>query len=276
MHPVHTLQHYFLKIHSDIFSATPRFSAWSLSFRFSLQDIVRIYHISHACYMPHPSHSPWFDQSNYIWWSVQVLKLLIMQSSSASHHFLPPMSKYFPQHPVLTHPRSMIFRYLGIKLHEDYTDTGITGFETWDRFLWFAWFLSIVQSRPFPFCTECVLIFDPFHSEFYLAKVIYSLCGSRDSSVVYGLDDRAFESHQGLGIFLFHHHVRTDSGAHPASYPMGIRGSFPGIKRARREADHSPLSRAEFKECVELYLHFPTSRRVSQLKKMSMEMKTYE
>jgi hypothetical protein len=29
-----------------------------------------------------------------------------MQSSLASCHFLPPRSKYFPQHPVLRHPQS--------------------------------------------------------------------------------------------------------------------------------------------------------------------------
>jgi hypothetical protein len=38
-------------------------------------------HFSHAGYMPHPSHPPWFDHPNNIWWSVQVIKLLIMQSS---------------------------------------------------------------------------------------------------------------------------------------------------------------------------------------------------
>jgi hypothetical protein len=34
------------------------------------------------------------------------------------------------------------------------------------------------------------------------------------------------------GNFSLHHHVRNGSGAHPASYPMGIRGSFPGGKEA--------------------------------------------
>jgi hypothetical protein len=33
---------------------------------------------------------------------------------------------------------------------------------------------------------------------------------------------------------------------------VGTRGSFPGL-----EADHSPPSNAEVKECVELYLHSP-------------------
>jgi len=28
--------------------------------------------------------------------------------------------------------------------------------------------------------------------------------------------------------FSLHHRVQTDSEAHPASYPMGTRGSFPG------------------------------------------------
>jgi hypothetical protein len=35
---------------------------------------------------------------------------------------------------------------------------------------------------------------------------------------------------------------------HPASYPMGTRGSFPGVKQPGREADHSPPSSAEVKE----------------------------
>jgi len=36
-----------------------------------------------------------------------------------------------------------------------------------------------------------------------------------------------FDSQQGL-----HHHVQTSSGAHPVSYPMGIRDSFHGDKAA--------------------------------------------
>jgi hypothetical protein len=44
--------------------------------------------------IPHPSHSPWFDHPNNIWWSIQVMKLLIMQSPPASSHFLPLRPKY--------------------------------------------------------------------------------------------------------------------------------------------------------------------------------------
>jgi hypothetical protein len=42
--------------------------------------------------------------------------------------------------------------------------------------------------------------------------------------------------------------VQTGSGANPTSYPMGTRGSFPGVKaRPERDADHSPPSSAEAK-----------------------------
>jgi hypothetical protein len=49
----------------------------------------------------------------------------------------------------------------------------------------------------------------------------------------YELDDRGFESRQGAGIFSLHHRVQTGSGAYPASYPMGTRSSFSGVKAAR-------------------------------------------
>jgi hypothetical protein len=68
----------------------------------------------------------------------------------------------------------------------------------------------------------------------------------------YGLDDRDSRVRfpAGAGNFSLHHRLQNGSGAHPASYPMGTRGSFPV-----READHSPPSSAEVKECVKLYLH---------------------
>jgi len=37
---------------------------------------------------------------------LQVMKLLIMQSPPAYHHFLPLRSRYSPQHAVLKHPQS--------------------------------------------------------------------------------------------------------------------------------------------------------------------------
>jgi hypothetical protein len=45
-------------------------------------------HLPSSCHMSRPSHLPWFDCPNNIWWSVHVMKLLITQSSPVSHHFL--------------------------------------------------------------------------------------------------------------------------------------------------------------------------------------------
>jgi hypothetical protein len=55
---------------------------------------------------------------------------------------------------------------------------------------------------------------------------------SRDSSVGivlgYWLDDRGCRVRfpAETGNFSLHHRVQNGSGAHPASYPMGTRGSF--------------------------------------------------
>jgi hypothetical protein len=61
---------------------------------------------------------------------------------------------------------------------------------------------------------------------------------SRDSSVGialgYGLDDQGsrvrFPAED--GNFSLHNRVQNGSGAHPASYPVGTRGPFPGGKAA--------------------------------------------
>jgi hypothetical protein len=82
---------------------------------------------------------------------------------------------------------------------------------------------------------------------------IYSFWNSRGSSgsIVsdYGLDDRAIEVRSPtMADFSSSSCVQTGSGAHPASYTMGTRGSFPGGKaQPGREADHSPPSSAEVK-----------------------------
>jgi hypothetical protein len=65
------------------------------------------------------------------------------------------------------------------------------------------------------------------------------------SSIVsdYGLDDRAIEVRSPTGAENFSSSpcVETGSGAHPASFPMGTGGPFPGGKaRPGRDADHSP------------------------------------
>jgi hypothetical protein len=74
-------------------------------------------------------------------------------------------------------------------------------------------------------------------------NVVYVKCTSdsgqsRDSSVGialgYGLDDRGSRVRfpSGAGNFSLHLRVQNGSGAHPSSYPMGTRDSFPGSKAA--------------------------------------------
>jgi hypothetical protein len=76
---------------------------------------------------------------------------------------------------------------------------------------------------------------------------------SRDSSVgialSYGLEDRGSRVRfpAGAGNFSLQHPVQNSSGARPASYLMGTRGSSPGVKRPGRETDYSPPSSAEVK-----------------------------
>jgi len=108
--PVHTLPPYFPNIHSNmIFPSMPRSSKWSLSFTFSNPSIVHISHISHARYMPRPSHPASHHDPNNTWSSAQV-----MQSSPASLPFHPYRSKcsqhtditYIPNCEILGQPLS--------------------------------------------------------------------------------------------------------------------------------------------------------------------------
>jgi hypothetical protein len=63
-------------------------------------------------------------------------------------------------------------------------------------------------------------------------------CRSLDSSfgiaTGYELDDRmiGIRFPAVAGNFSLRHRVQAGSGAHPASYPMGTGGSFPGGKTA--------------------------------------------
>jgi hypothetical protein len=66
-------------------------------------------------------------------------------------------------------------------------------------------------------------------------------------------------SRQELGIFLFTTASRMALGPTQLLFQWVPVALSLGIKRPRREADHSAPSSAEVKECVELYLHSPTT-----------------
>ena len=73
---------HFLNINfTIILPSIPRSFKWSLSSRVPHQNPVCISPLLHRWYMPHPSHSSWFDHLNTIWWGVQIIKLLLMYSS---------------------------------------------------------------------------------------------------------------------------------------------------------------------------------------------------
>jgi hypothetical protein len=75
----------------------------------------------------------------------------------------------------------------------------------------------------------------------------------------YRLDDRGSRVRfpAGAGNFSLHHRVRNGSVATQPPIQWVPGALFLGVKRPVREADHSPPSSAEVKECVELYLHSP-------------------
>jgi hypothetical protein len=78
---------------------------------------------------------------------------------------------------------------------------------------------------------SCITQFDSSALKIYSLAICFN---SRDSSVGialgYGLDDRGsgVRFTAGAGNFSLSYRVKNGSGAHPASYPMGIRSSFPG------------------------------------------------
>jgi len=66
MNAAHILPTYLPKNHSNtIFPSVSRSSKCSSPFRLSNWHFLCISHLSYACYMPRPSHSPWLDHPNY-------------------------------------------------------------------------------------------------------------------------------------------------------------------------------------------------------------------
>jgi hypothetical protein len=92
----------------------------------------------------------------------------------------------------------------------------------------------------------------------YFRTLSVSLVGRVSSVGIgtrYGLDGPGIESRWGRDF-----PIQTGSGAYPASYTMDT-GSFQGVKRPGRGVDHSPLSNAEVKERIGLYLYSPVGLR---------------
>jgi hypothetical protein len=78
----------------------------------------------------------------------------------------------------------------------------------------------------------------PGSTELHWQKVCYKFSMKRFNERIalgFGLDDQGSRVRfpAGAGNFSLHHRcIQNGSGAHPASYPMGTRGSFPAGKAA--------------------------------------------
>jgi hypothetical protein len=95
VNPIHNISIYLTKINFNIVHIhTSSSSQWPLSFWLSHQCPICIPLLPHWCYMPCSSNPSWLHHSNYTWRIVQVVKLLIMQFSPTSCHFIPLRSKY--------------------------------------------------------------------------------------------------------------------------------------------------------------------------------------
>jgi hypothetical protein len=85
---------------------------------------------------------------------------------------------------------------------------------------------------------SCCLFFNFLYNIYFVYIYISIIYKGSDSSVGialgYGLDDRGSRVRfpAEAGNSSLHHRVQDGPGAHPASYPMGTRGSFPGGKAA--------------------------------------------
>jgi hypothetical protein len=113
MHPVYKFPLCFLKIYSNIIlPSTPRGLPSCL---FPSDFGTKMFY---AFLISPMLHAPliWTSliSSTNISWRVQFMKLLIMQSSPASRHFLPLSNKYSPQHPVIRYSQS-IRSFLAVK-----------------------------------------------------------------------------------------------------------------------------------------------------------------
>ena len=85
-------------------------------------------------------------------------------------------------------------------------------------------------------------------------NITVSTCCAVGIATRYGLDGPGIESRCGARFFA---PVQTGPGTYSASCTMGT-GSFPGVKRPGRGADHPSPPKRRGHERVELYLYSPS------------------
>jgi hypothetical protein len=138
-----------------------------------------------------------------------------------------PMTTKNPGSQSLSHfQRSTVY---GAKLHYDYPITLLSSVMRISTFS-LSYSMVAVLSQPL-LCRSVMSLLQYFKCSTLNHKSGDSAVGIATG---YGLND------QGVGA-----QVPVGSGAHPASYPMGTRGSLTGGKELGHEADHSPPASAE-------------------------------
>jgi hypothetical protein len=141
---------------------------------------------------------------------------------------LPLLSKYSPQQPLLKHPPPMFLEW----------GPSFTPLKQQLKY-------SSVQNVTSPNCRS--------------GRVVRISHHTTGTATGYGLDDRLIGVRFPAGVGNFFSDTMTKPALGPTQPPLQwVPGALSlGVKRPGREADHSLLSSAEVKECVELYFHSP-------------------
>jgi hypothetical protein len=127
-----------------------------------------------------------------------------------------------------------------------------------------SWNSILNRSRPLPHPSQFDSnhrIIQPVapHYTTELFRFFSTLCKVKALGYGWAIGVLGFDSRRGLGTFLFTTASRTALGLTQPPIQWIAGALSLGVKRPGREADHSPPSRAEVKECVELYLYSPNT-----------------
>jgi hypothetical protein len=107
--PVLNLPSYAIEIYLNrIIPSVSRSSKRSLLFTRCNQNSALISHLTRACYVTCPSHTPLFAHPNNIRWTARTMGLLI-RFFPPFCYFIPRRCKYSPRYRLHKHPQSVFF-----------------------------------------------------------------------------------------------------------------------------------------------------------------------
>jgi hypothetical protein len=84
---IHALSAYFLMIHFSILPSTPWSYKRCIFLDFATKTLYALLPSPHTCHMPRPSLCSWFDHPNNIWWGVEVIKIVVINSKDKAQRF---------------------------------------------------------------------------------------------------------------------------------------------------------------------------------------------